>query len=247
MKISILTGRPELTPFKPIEGTSISLPRSQEDYVIKNEVLAKRRGNSVTARAASLAASSRVSKRTDCGTDATCWQNAWASCKINMGSPRVVAGLQVAVSNAQTAPSGPGVGASNIQSSGSITVGTSTQISTDTTFSTSEGVTVSMEAGIEFPIEASSSVSATATFTQQSSKTIGQGTDNSATISRVNTLGMVPGTRGFMSFTPTYECYDPDVRCGDPNVDNPGYFASICYPQYINRVIQGEYDIVITS
>ncbi|CAG8958445.1 hypothetical protein HYFRA_00011122 [Hymenoscyphus fraxineus] len=210
-----------------------------KDTVVEAAVSTRNSG-SLAARAAAI-----MGKRETCAsTDKACADKVWAGCKIENGQPRLTAGLQVAVSNIQTAQSGPGVTGSSISSSLSFTIGTSTSVSTTRSFSSTQGLSMTVTEGVTFPIEAQVAVAASVSFTEGLDKTTGHDSSKSKQVSVTYTMGMVPGTSGFMSFTPYYDCYSPVISCGKEKTWGA---IDVCYPHLLgDGTPKGEYTIVVT-
>ncbi|KAG9235147.1 hypothetical protein BJ875DRAFT_440604 [Amylocarpus encephaloides] len=208
--------------------------------------LPTRHTGSLAARAAALTSPNPASlqRREQCRSDdEACMEKVWASCQIDKGESSATAGLQVAVSNIQKATAGPGVGSSSISASRSFTIGTSFSSSVGESTSIGVGVSVGITAGVAFPVEATSTVTLSSSFTKEFNKQTTNESNESKQTSVTYTSSMVPGTQGFLSFTPYYNCYSPTIQCGESKMW--GYF-SICYPQLGNDgAVKGEYSIVI--
>lgn len=209
----------------------------------KTEVLETRNSGSLAARAS---AANALNKRggTCNSDDTTCINKVWAGCKIDPGEARSEAGLQVAVSGIVSATSGPGSSGTTVAVTQGFTVGTSTSVSDSTSYETSEGLSVTLEAGVTWPMEATVATTASLTLTQGVDHTTGHDSSFSKEVTTSYTLPLVPGTSGFLSFTPYYQCYMPTITCGRTEMTGP---VNICYPQLLkDGSPQGEYTIVQT-
>lgn len=175
-------------------------------------------------------------------TDLACFQAAWSTCNIVAGGSFPAPGNQVAISPAQSCPADTS-GVCSFSGAGTLTTGTSLFSITDYSTETSTGVELSVTAGVDWPIDVSTTATTSYSYAQGLAKSTGKQIDKSTSFTVTNTLGQVAGTTAFMTFTPSFTCYEPGIDCsGGTDFD---YVATICWPDMLENGVQdGDYNLV---
>ncbi|KAF4618413.1 hypothetical protein G7Y89_g14890 [Cudoniella acicularis] len=197
------------------------------------------RGLSLAARASKLVSAHREEKRTTtcASNDMACLQQFWSQCTFDMGSSYQAAGPQVALSAALPCQAGVAGGTCSISSALSFTSGTSINTQTSTTLTSTAGFSVSVTSGVIWPVDATATVGVNYSFAVASEKSSGTTISNSSTVAVTSTAGIVNGMTAFLSFSPSYTCYEPIVTCGSTEQT----IAVVCNPNMdANNNPQGE-------
>ena len=127
-----------------------------------------------------------------------------------------------------------------------VTVSTTFSTSSTTTITNSVGTSLSVEAGEDFILEAKVTTSFQYEWAKSVAEETGTAITQGTTTTVTNTLGFQPGTKAFVTFTPTYECWPATVACDGGSGEASMNF---CQPQYTEdgQSLQGDYTVVYTS
>ena len=163
-----------------------------------------------------------------------------SKCTVTLNEPVPEAGKQSLVANPNICSSGT----CSFAISHGVTVSTTFSTSEETTITNSFGESYSLQAGVDFIVDTEMTVSLAYTFAKAVSKSTGTAITNSTTVTVTNTLGQQEGTTAFVTFTPTYLCWDPKISCGG---DKDAYM-DYCVPQFESdgKTLQGDYTVVYT-
>ncbi|KAI9035482.1 uncharacterized protein KD926_003445 [Aspergillus affinis] len=127
---------------------------------------------------------------------------------------------------------------------GSISSGTTLSSSSTQTITNGMDVSIGVSVGTDFLVKSEVSTTVGYNFAESISEEQGMSVDESKTFTVGNTLSQKPGTRAFLSFTPTYECVEASLDCGGDTISDPLW---MCNPVTNGDSIQGDYIVVYTN
>lgn len=159
---------------------------------------------------------------------------------VDTRGPFAEAGHQTIVGSTQYCGSNT---ACSFPVSGSISSGTTLSSSYTQTITNGMDVGIDVSVGTDFIVKTDVSTHIGYNFAESIAKQKGMSVDKSKTFTVGNTLTQKPGTRAFLSFTPTYQCVESKLDCGG-GVSDPLW---MCNPEASDDQLQGDYMVVYTN
>ncbi|KAH8427166.1 uncharacterized protein LDX57_004881 [Aspergillus melleus] len=165
-----------------------------------------------------------------------------SGCKaVDTWGPSIEAGKQTIIGSTQYCGSND---ACSFPISGSISSGTTLSSSSSQTITNGMDVSVGVSVGSDFIVKSEVSTTMGYNFAESIATENGVSVDESKTFTVGNTLTQKPGTRAFLTFTPTYKCFEASLDCGGPTSEP----LWLCNPETTGEdSIQGDYMVVYTN
>lgn len=120
------------------------------------------------------------------------------------------------------------------------TAGTTLSSSQSQSLTNSFDTSVAVSAGVMFPVMASTTVSIGYSLANTVSKDTGTSVSNSTEFSVQQGLNLEAGSSGYLSFTPTANCWGTSLDCGKGPVSG----FQFCNPVMVGGAPAGQYSVV---
>ena len=120
------------------------------------------------------------------------------------------------------------------------TSGTTLSSSQSSSLTNSFDTSVSVTAGMMFPVQASTTVSVGYGLAKTVGTETGTDVSNSTEISVQQGLNLEAGSSGYLSFTPTMQCWETSLDCGK----GPVWGFYYCNPLMVGGAPAGQYSVV---
>lgn len=126
---------------------------------------------------------------------------------------------------------------------GTISSGTTLSSSRTQTITNGMDFGIDVSVGTDFIVKTDVTTHVGYNWAESIAEEQGVSVDESKSFTVGNTLTQKPGTRAFLTFTPTYKCYEARLDCGD----GPSAPLWMCNPEAPSDDIQGDYMVVYTN
>ncbi|PLB44403.1 hypothetical protein P170DRAFT_440701 [Aspergillus steynii IBT 23096] len=213
-------------------NAAISLKKREEDQPPTEKRDARRKHAKGERRAAKKAAFGRRDDEEWDGTGCTV---------VESNGPYTQAGHQTIVGSTQYCGSND---ACSFPVSGSISSGTTLSSSYSQTITNGFDVGIDVSVGTDFIVKTDVTTHFGYNFAESIAEEQGMSVDESKSFTVGNTLTQKPGTRAFLTFTPTYNCVESILDCGGDSNSDPLW---LCNPETSGDQIQGDYMVVYTN